>query len=132
MARILIVDDDADLLRMLRGILEVHGHTVSTASNGRDALNLTQRDRPDIVITDIFMPEMDGLELIRALQAESPRPALIALTGGGGGLMGSEFSAQLAADLGADLALEKPLDTAALLGWLARPGSLAKDKRNAD
>jgi DNA-binding NtrC family response regulator len=81
--RILLIDDDATIRRMLRVVLEREGHEVREASNGRDALRLERESPADLVITDIFMPEMDGVELILALRRHAPNLKVIAMSGGG-------------------------------------------------
>ncbi len=65
MSRILIVDDNEQSRYMLRSLLEGHGHQVITASNGVEALSRAEGDTPDVIVTDILMPEMDGFELCR-------------------------------------------------------------------
>ena len=70
LSRILIVDDEPDLRFLLRRILETAGHEVSEAGNGADALTSVRRTRPDVVVTDMMMPVMDGVELIRRLRGD--------------------------------------------------------------
>lgn len=70
MTTILAVDDDAQVLRSITRILQDAGYTVQTASSGAEALELIGRQRPDLVILDIIMPEMDGLEVCRRLRAD--------------------------------------------------------------
>ena len=69
MANVLLVDDEADLLLALKALLVLHGHTVRTAENGAEALYAVSMDVPDIVVTDVVMPSMDGIRLVRALRA---------------------------------------------------------------
>lgn len=106
MASILIVDDQASILQLLRRILERHGHSVTEAVDGFTALEKVSESRPDLVITDIFMPEMDGLEFLRRLRDLSPRPGVIAMSGGG--VMAHDQVLALAEALGASLVLTKP------------------------
>ena len=70
MTHILAVDDDATVLHSVRRVLEKAGFTVTVASNGREALALIARQRPDLVVLDIIMPEMDGLEVCRRIRAD--------------------------------------------------------------
>jgi CheY-like chemotaxis protein len=70
LSRILVVDDEPDLRFLLRRIFEAAGHEVSEAGNGADALKSVRRTRPDLVVTDMMMPVMDGVELIRRLRGD--------------------------------------------------------------
>jgi DNA-binding response OmpR family regulator len=69
MKKILVVDDEFDILTTWRLVLEMEGYEVSTASNGRTALDAARANPPALVITDWMMPHMDGVELIRQLAA---------------------------------------------------------------
>jgi DNA-binding response OmpR family regulator len=70
MAKILVVDDDAGVLRSIRRVLESAGFKVSTATRGAEALEMLKQDRPDVLVLDIIMPEMTGLEVCRRLRAD--------------------------------------------------------------
>jgi CheY-like chemotaxis protein len=70
LSRILVVDDEPDLRFLLRRIFEAAGHEVSEAGNGADALTVVRRSRPDLIVTDMMMPVMDGVELIRRLRGD--------------------------------------------------------------
>ena len=83
MPRILVIDDDATIRRMLHTLLEREGHEILEASNGKEALRLHRVSPVELVITDILMPEMDGLELILALRRQAPDLRVIAMSGGG-------------------------------------------------
>ena len=82
-ARILVIDDDATLRSAVRRILERAGYDVLEAGDGEAGLRLHQEQGADVVIVDIFMPERDGLELIRDLRATSPEAKIVAMSGGG-------------------------------------------------
>ncbi len=69
MKKILVVDDEFDILTTWRLVLEMEGYEVSTATNGRAALDVARSSKPDLVITDWMMPHMDGVQLIRELAA---------------------------------------------------------------
>ena len=84
MATILIIDDEAPMRALLRTILERAGHEVKEAPNGRIGLALYRRTSPALVITDIFMPEMNGLELLLELAREFLHTKVIAISGAGG------------------------------------------------
>lgn len=70
MGYILAVDDDEPVLRSVKRVLENAGFTVSTAANGQDALKMIARERPDLVVLDIIMPGLDGLEVCRRIRAD--------------------------------------------------------------
>jgi CheY-like chemotaxis protein len=64
MSRILIIDDEPSVRTMLRRVLEQAGHIVLEASNGHEGMALWRRERTDVVVTDLYMPETDGIEVI--------------------------------------------------------------------
>jgi CheY-like chemotaxis protein len=80
-ARVLVVDDNHDMRELLERILRRDGHVVEHAANGRDALERLAGGGFDIVLTDLLMPEMDGIELIRELAARAPDIPVVALSG---------------------------------------------------
>ena len=85
MASILIVDDEAPIRALLRRILEEDGHQVREAANGQIGLALYREDPADLVITDILMPERDGMDVTLALTQEFLDAKVIAMTGASGG-----------------------------------------------
>jgi len=84
MASILVIDDDDALRLLLREMLEAVGHQVREAANGREGLALYRAQPPDLVITDILMPEQDGMEVILELTREFLDARVIAMTGASG------------------------------------------------
>ena len=112
MARILIIEDNAALLPVLAELLTASGHTVRTASNGAEGLIQFRAEAPDLVLTDIVMPEQDGVGVLLALRKVKPRPKIIAMSGG---TTRSSQYLQMAAGLGARRVLEKPFTNAVLL-----------------
>lgn len=80
---ILVVDDDAPTQRVLQLWLEVHGHEVSCARGGHEALGVLEMRRVDLVITDVLMPDGDGIELIVKLKKRQPHLRVLAVSGGG-------------------------------------------------
>ena len=108
MSRILVIDDELPLRRVLRRILERAGHTVLDAPDGRKGLALWRREPTDVVVTDIFMPEKDGIEVILEMKNIATKPKIIAMSGGGQRGMLDWNSSALA--LGADRVLVKPFD----------------------
>ena len=110
--RILVVDDRSDVLGFVRAALERAGYQVDVAQNGREAMAL-QRQRPvDLLITDIFMPEADGMETIDRFRAEYPRTRIIAMSGG---VEGMQDYLQIADQIGVDATLRKPFTIQELL-----------------
>jgi DNA-binding NtrC family response regulator len=107
MARILLIEDEDGLRRMLRLALEQVGHTVTEAADGREAVRLHRVDPTDLVITDIQMPEKDGLEVLMDLRRESPDVKVIAMSGGGR-LVSHAQALEMAVPLGAITTLTKP------------------------
>src|SRR6266436_7023931 len=112
-ARILVMDDDALLRGALRVALEAAGYEVLEAADGQAGLRLQREQGADLVLVDIFMPERDGLEVIRALRAEHPQPKIVAMSGGG--RTGQIEVLEAAAALGASRTLVKPFEPRQLL-----------------
>jgi DNA-binding response OmpR family regulator len=107
MARILVLDDELSILLMLKKMLEKAGHVVDTALNGKEGMELFDKNKPDLLITDIIMPEREGLETIFELRRNYPDLKIIAISGGGRiGPSGYLPGAKL---LGANLVFQKPL-----------------------
>jgi DNA-binding NtrC family response regulator len=80
---ILIVDDEPNMLKTLGKILERKGHPIRTADNGKAALAAIENSEPDLLLTDLKMPEMSGLDLLRSVRERAPRMGVIVLTGHG-------------------------------------------------
>lgn len=102
---ICLVDDEPAILHSLRSILEDEGYQVIVANNGMEGLSLVRSDAPDLVILDIWMPEMDGLETLKRLRSQFPGILVVMMSG-----HGSIETAVKATKLGAYDYLEKPLD----------------------
>ena len=109
MARILIVDDDEMDRLMERSILDGLGHTLLFASDGDVALSVYQKEDVDLVITDLAMPELNGLRLIQEILEFDPRARIIAVSGHNADQL------DLAQSMGAVSTLFKPLEYAELL-----------------
>ena len=117
MSRILIIDDDASLRSILRSVLEKSGHTVFEASGGREGLVLWRRQQTDVVITDLYMPETDGIEVIHELRKCCSPPKIICMSGGG---KSEVFGwGKVALSLGANSVLHKPFDRPSFLAAIA-------------
>jgi CheY-like chemotaxis protein len=106
MARILVIDDNNEVRRMIRQALELHGHNVVDAGDGVQALAQFRNCVTDLVITDIVMPEMEGLETIIELRAMDASVKILAISGGGSFVPDGYL--RWAEMLGADRRLEKP------------------------
>ena len=106
---IMVVDDDHGILTAIHQALTTHQFDVLTASDGRAALDLYERIQPDIILLDLMMPHMDGLEVCRRIRAKSVTPIIIL------SVKGSEADIVSALDLGADDYLVKPFRLAELL-----------------
>jgi DNA-binding NtrC family response regulator len=83
MAKILVVDDEDSIRDLLRKSLEKRGYSVSTASNGDEALAVLLQEEIDLLITDLVMPDKEGLEVIREVRKQLPNVKVIAISGGG-------------------------------------------------
>ncbi|MEP7324754.1 MAG: response regulator [Gemmatimonadota bacterium] len=83
MSRILVIDDDSSVRQIVKTALELDKHEVVEAENGNEGLRRWREDRPDLVITDIMMPEKDGYETLFELLTMEPNVKVIAMTGGG-------------------------------------------------
>ena len=113
MKQILIIDDDTQFRLMLRRILEKEGYEVFEAADGKQGLTCFRNTQTDLVITDIIMPEKEGVETIVALRKEYPSVKIIAISGGGRNAPGDYLT--LAKKLGAHVTMEKPLNRNYLL-----------------
>ncbi|WP_173048131.1 response regulator [Nitrospira sp. KM1] len=111
---ILIVDDEDQVRRLIRSTFEEAGYRVTEASNGKDALTQYRMAPTDLVITDILMPDQDGLECITTLRRESPHVKIIAITGGSD-MIGVLGFLDVAKMLGAHRTLQKPFEMKSLL-----------------
>src|SRR6185437_10286889 len=111
--KILIIDDDATVRYTLRRILLSAGYAVLDAPNGKKGVQLFQLEPADLVITDIIMPEQEGIETIIELKSREPQTRIIAISGGG--RTGARDLLHMAERLGADAVLHKPFDTAELI-----------------
>lgn len=113
MARVLIVDDDEMDRLFNRRVLEKAGHELFFAKNGEEAYRLYLRMGIQVVVTDLAMPHVDGIELIKELKALFPDAAVIAVSGKG------EERLAMAKFMGAQAILPKPVDADALLKAVA-------------
>ena len=110
---VLVIDDDVQLRGFLREVLDQAGYRVFEAGNGNEGCALYARHHPDLVLTDIVMPEKEGMELIMELRREQPALPIIAMSGGNAGFSGSYLT--VASKLGANASLAKPFTASHLL-----------------
>jgi CheY-like chemotaxis protein len=113
MVSVLVVDDLPEMTETLQRVLEVHGHQVTLANNGIQALQRLQEFSFDIMLLDILLPEKDGIEVLRELRTMKQNPKVVAMTGGG---RAADYSVlKVARKLGASATLRKPFQMAELL-----------------
>lgn len=113
MARILVIDDDSDVRALICGDLRSAGHDVTAAADGAQGLALQRQSPAELVVTDIFMPEKEGIETIRSIRKLDPSVPILAISGGGRAA-NTDFL-PLAEKFGANGTLAKPFSTNALL-----------------
>lgn len=106
--RILIIDDDEQIRELLCKIMELQGFEVMEAENGRVGMQQHRQNPADLIITDLIMPEQEGLETISTMRREYGNVKIIAISGGG--QMGPEAYLPAALELGADRVFSKPFD----------------------
>jgi CheY-like chemotaxis protein len=108
MAKLLVVEDDLYLRKLMSQALTDQGHTLSVAGDGREALAQLARSVPDLLITDVIMPEMDGFELIMKVRKTYPSLRVLAISAGGRN--SSSTYLDISRTIGADRVLGKPFD----------------------
>jgi YesN/AraC family two-component response regulator len=114
MARILLIDDDDSVRSVLRLILNQFGHVVIEACNGKEGIELYTHANADLVITDIVMPEKEGLEVLKEIRKKCPTVKIIAISGGG--RVNPTDYLRMAIFFGATRVLAKPICSEALIG----------------
>lgn len=114
---ILVVDDDAQLREMLCEFLEMAGYGVLTARHGAEGWEMVNAFHPELVVTDIVMPEHEGIEFILRMRKLASRPKVIAISGG---FVNSDHYLQFARTMGADSTLSKPFMPNVLLDEVSR------------
>ena len=123
MARILVIDDDSYVLDVLQKILQRAGYDVRATCRAREAMTLYKKEPADLLITDILMPEQEGLETIMEFRRDVPDLKIIAISGGGSA--GSLDYLRTAKLFGADRILAKPFASEEMLEAV---GELLEDK----
>jgi CheY-like chemotaxis protein len=110
--RVLVVDDRPDIVGFVCAELERAGYSVESAGNGRQALERQREHAADVMLVDIFMPEMDGIETIDSVRAQYPQTRIVAMSSGTPGM---QDYLKVARDIGADATLAKPFGVDELL-----------------
>ena len=118
---ILVVDDEADIVTTLVQLLQREGHRVTSAADGRQAIACLGKVAFDVVITDMFMPEVDGAQLIMVIRRVQPNAAIVAMSGGGVYMSPTEALA-MARKLGTSALLSKPFGREELITCLQSLG----------
>ena len=116
---VLVVDDERMMREVLCGYLSRAGYRVAAVENGRSAIAEVSRARPDLVITDIVMPEQEGIQTILELRKIAPTLPVIAVSGGGPDHSAYDTYLSAARNLGADRVFRKPVDRATILAAVA-------------
>lgn len=114
---ILIVDDERELREVMKQLLRDEGYTVTGAADGVEAAKLIAQSHFDLVITDLIMPEKDGIELMNEMRWKQPELRIVAMSGGG--RVPREQYLRIARGLGAHALLEKPFTNQTLIGLVA-------------
>lgn len=111
--RIVLIDDDLDILEGLKDLLEGEGYEVHCASDGDEGMENIRDYSPQLVITDIIMPEKDGITLLFDVRRELPGVKTLVISGGG--RISAEKHLEVARKIGVDKVLAKPFSSAAFL-----------------
>ena len=111
--KILVVDDQEAYVLMIQELLEGNNFEVITAINGKEAILKTENNIPDLIITDIVMPELDGIEVLLEIKKSAPEIPVIVMSGGNYGYGQSYLN--MAKKLGANVILDKPFEMDVLL-----------------
>lgn len=117
MKKILVIEDNPIVRSTVGRILQAGGYEVISASDGLQGVAAFRKEQPDLVVTDIIMPEQEGIETIRQILSDRPNAKIIAISGGG--RIGNTDFLQIARKVGASEVLPKPFDPDDLLQLVA-------------
>ncbi|MCF8215509.1 MAG: response regulator [Chlorobium sp.] len=115
---VLVIEDDADVRNMIRMILADEGYSVEDACNGLEGMKKLNHGPFDLIVTDMLMPEKEGIETIREIKKQSPSTKIVAISGGG--ICIPENYLNLALMMGADASLCKPFGRQELLDTIRK------------
>lgn len=114
-AHILLIEDEAVLRMTFKYALERHGYAVTTAQSGREGMECCRSVQPDLIVSDLFLPDNEGFKLIEILHREYPAIEIIAMSG-----IAGPAGQNLARQLGASAFVAKPIDTSTFMRFIAR------------
>src|SRR5260370_17120171 len=112
--QVLVIDDDVAVRQTIALLLEDAGSEVVQAGDGKEGFRAFERARPDLIVTDIIMPEKEGIQTIIDIRKQDPNLPIIAISGGG--RIGNTDFLEIAARLGASTTLPQPFDPEVLVG----------------
>lgn len=108
MAKILVVEDQKEIQIVVAEPLKMQGHDITVVENGKEAMKVLESNKYDLIVTDIIMPGMTGLTLIKEVKRMNPNTKVIGISGGG--RVSSEDYLKSAEHIGADITFQKPFD----------------------
>jgi len=108
MSKILVIDDDIRIRRLMNRILSAAGHSIIEANDGREGINFAQSHQPSLIITDILMPGMEGMETLLEIRKIMPQMKVLVVSGSAGTADVQVNYLSMAENLGADAVLAKP------------------------
>jgi YesN/AraC family two-component response regulator len=116
MHKVLIIDDESSIRKMLKKLLEKNGYQALEANDGKQGIALFKKHEPELIITDLIMPEKEGLETIKELKKIDPDVKIIAMSGGG--ITDPKIYLNFASKFGAVRTFTKPVDNGILLSTI--------------
>ena len=129
LAKVLVIDDKEAVRALVRRMLELGNHTIIEAADGVAGLKVFEEEKPDVIVTDIIMPNADGLEVIRQIRHQDPEARIIAFSGGG--RLPHQTYLGYARKFGATAVLPKPFTPEQLLSLIDDLPSPAVPKKAA-